>query len=102
MKQNKLYILSFMFLLLWGITSCENESPVESTGVSDANGITLKLSIPHPVTSRAAVTEEAGEDALNENTIQTLDVFIYREGADDCLLYRHFTFSPQLTNIQNY
>ena len=27
MKQNKLYILSFMFLLLWGITSCENESP---------------------------------------------------------------------------
>lgn len=97
MKQNKLYILSFMFLLLWGITSCENESPVESTGVSDANGITLKLSIPRPVTSRAAVTEEAGEDALNENTIQTLDVFIYREGVDDCLLYRHFTFSPQLT-----
>lgn len=97
MKQNKLYILPFMLLLLWGITSCENESPVESAGVADVNGITLKLSLPRPVVSRAAATEEAGEDALNENAIQTLDVFIYREGADDCLFYQHFALSPQLT-----
>lgn len=97
MKQNKLYILPFMLLLLWGITSCESESPVESAGVADVNGITLKLSIPRPVVSRAAATEEAGEDALNENAIKTLDVFIYREGADDCLFYQHFALSPQLT-----
>lgn len=97
MKRNRLYIIPFMFLMLWGVTSCENESPVEPMETEAGSAITLKLSIPRPATSRAA--EESGEDALNENTIKTLDVFIYQEGADECLFYQHFSLSPELTGI---
>lgn len=96
MKRNRLYIIPLMLLMLWGITSCENESPVEQpAGTEAGSGITLKLSIPRPAASRAA--EEPGEDALNENTIKTLDVFIYQEGADECLFYQHFSLAPELT-----
>lgn len=95
MKQSKLYMIPLMLLLLWTLFSCENESPVEPAGTEDVNGITLKLSIPRPTVSRAL--EESGEDALNENTIKTLDVFIYQEGADNCLFHQHFALSPQLT-----
>lgn len=102
MKRNKLYIISLMLMMLWGITSCENESPVESAGAGSesGSGIRLRLSIPQPAVSRAA--EEPGEDALNENTIKTLDVFIYREGAEECLFYQHFTFSPELTGTEEH
>ena len=51
--------------------------------------------MPSSVASRAV--EEPGEEALNENTIKSLDVFVYREGADECLFYQHFAFSPELT-----
>lgn len=95
MKRNKLYIIPLILSLFWGLTSCENDSPIEPTGIKPAGGITLKLSMPRTATSRA--TEEPGEEALNENTIKTLDVFIYQEGADECLFYQHFALSPELT-----
>ena len=96
MKRNRLYIIPLMLLMLWGITSCENDSPAEQpAGTEAGSGLTLKLSIPRPAASRT--TEEPGEDALNENTIKTLDVFIYREGADECLFYQHFSLTPELT-----
>lgn len=95
MKQSKLYMIPLMLLLLWTLFSCENESPVEPAGTEDVNGITLKLSIPRPTVSRAL--DESAEDALNENTIKTLDVFIYQEVADNCLFHQHFALSPQLT-----
>ena len=47
MKRNRLYIIPLMLLMLWGITSCENDSPVEQpAGTEAGSGITLKLSIP--------------------------------------------------------
>lgn len=95
MKRNSPYILPLLLLMLWGITSCDNESSVELEGAKSESEITLKLSLPQPVISRAA--EEPGEDALNENTIKTLDVFIYQEGSDECLFYQHFLLSPELT-----
>lgn len=95
MKRNKLYTIPLILLFFWSISSCENDALVESAEVENAAGIKLKLSIPQPVVSRAV--EETGEDALNENTIKTLDAFIYQEGADDCLFYQHFTLSPELT-----
>lgn len=95
MKRNKLYIIPLIFSLFWGFISCENEALIEPTDTKPANGIILKLSMPRSAASRAV--EEPGEDALNENTIKTLDVFIYREGADECLFYQHFALSPELT-----
>ena len=95
MKRNKLYILPLILSLFWGLTSCEDDSSIESAGTGSVSGITLKLSMPSSVASRAV--EEPGEEALNENTIKSLDVFVYREGADECLFYQHFTFSPELT-----
>lgn len=100
MKRNKLYILPLILSLFWGLTSCDDDSSIESTGIEPARGITLKLSMPSSAISRA--TEEPGEEALNENTIKTLDVFIYREGADECLFYQHFTFSPELTGTEEH
>lgn len=95
MKRNKLYILPLILSLFWGLTSCEDDSSIESAGTGSVSGITLKLSMPSSVASRAV--EEPGEEALNENTIKSLDVFVYREGADECLFYQHFAFSPELT-----
>lgn len=100
MKRNKLYILPLILSLFWGLTSCNDDSLIESTEIEPARGITLKLSMPGSVISRA--TEEPGEEALNENTIKSLDVFIYREGADECLFYQHFTFSPELTGTEEH
>ena len=79
MKRNKLYILPLILSLFWGLTSCEDDSSIESAGTGSVSGITLKLSMPSSVASRAV--EEPGEEALNENTIKSLDVFVYREGA---------------------
>ena len=95
MKRNKLYILPLILSLFWGLTSCEDDSSIESAGTGSVSGITLKLSMPSSVASRAV--EEPGEEALNENTINSLDVFVYREEADECLFYQHFAFSPELT-----
>ena len=67
MKRNKLYILPLILSLFWGLTSCDDDSSIESTGIEPARGITLKLSMPSSAISRA--TEEPGEEALNENTI---------------------------------
>lgn len=100
MKRNKLYILPLILSLFWGLTSCDDDSSIESTGIEPTRGITLKLSMPSSAISRA--TEEPGEEALNENTIKSLDVFIYREGADECLFYQHFTFSPELTGTEEH
>lgn len=101
MKRNKLYILPLILSLFWGLTSCEDDSSIESAGTeASASGITLKLSVPASVASRAV--EEPGEEALNENTIKSLDVFIYREGADECLFYQHFAFSPELTGTREH
>ena len=63
MKRNRLYIIPLMLLMLWGITSCENDSPAEQpAGTEAGSGITLKLSIPRPAASRAA--EEPGEEVF--------------------------------------
>lgn len=94
MKRNKLYIIPLILSLSWGLISCENDFPVEPASVEPANAITLKLSMPRLATSRAT---ETGEEALNENRIKILDVFIYQEGADECLFYQHFALSPELT-----
>ena len=45
MKRNKLYILPLILSLFWGLTSCEDDSSIESAGTeASASGITLKLS----------------------------------------------------------
>ncbi len=47
MKRNKLYILPLILSLFWGLTSCEDDSSIESAGTeASVSGITLKLSMP--------------------------------------------------------
>lgn len=83
MKRNKLYILPLILSLFWGLTSCEDDSSIESAGTGSVSGITLKLSMPSSVASRAV--EEPGEEALNENTIKSLDVsFTVKEQTNVC------------------
>ena len=45
MKRNKLYILPLILSLFWGLTSCEDDSSIESAGTGSVSGITLKLSM---------------------------------------------------------
>ena len=42
MKRNKLYILPLILSLFWGLTSCEDDSSIESAGTGSVSGITLK------------------------------------------------------------
>ena len=66
MKRNKLYILPLILSLFWGLTSCEDDSSIESAGTGSVSGITLKLSMPSSV-GFALLGEKPGEEALNEN-----------------------------------
>lgn len=51
----------------------------------DGNGLTLRVTLPQEKLTKA---QEAGEEALNENKVATLDVFIYRAGEDACAHYQ--------------
>lgn len=37
MKQNKLYILPLILSLFWGLTSCEDDSSIESAGTGSVS-----------------------------------------------------------------
>lgn len=83
-----------MLGVLWTmLTACTKTEVIPATETS-VNGLTLSFSLAGATTTR--VTED-GEDALNENTINSIDIFIFEEGAFACTYYEHFDISPGAT-----
>lgn len=72
--------LTLAALLLGG--SCAKGPGFAEPGGS---GLTLRITLPQEKLTKA---QEAGEEALNENKVSTLDVFIYKQGEDACAHYQ--------------
>lgn len=98
MKRNTLYIVSLLTSFLFICSSCMNEDDIIRT--EESQGITLRFSLYGAVSTK--VTSENGEDSRNENTIQSVDVFIYPEDGDNCVFYQRISISPGATGTGTY
>ena len=79
-------ILSILALaVLTFATSCVKDA---GDPVPAADGLVLRVELPVEPFSKG---QEAGADALNENKVSTLDVFIYKQGQDACSHYERIT-----------
>lgn len=58
--------------------SCARQPGLTEPG---GNGLTLQITLP---VEEATKAQEVGTDALNENKISTLDLFIYKTGEETC------------------
>jgi len=102
MKMNHIYISLLVAFALSVFSSCSNDdsdNPGGKTGSGDEQ-VTLHISVSEPSKNRA-VTEN-GDDALNENKIKTLDVFIYPLGQDNCAFYQRITPATEITGTGSY
>lgn len=101
MKLNNIYIIQFISALVLLLSSCSQEELADQPDAgSDSGKIAIRLSLSQPSITRADT--EIGEDDLNENLINTLDVFIYREDQESCSFYQHITPSPEHTGNGEY
>lgn len=88
-----------LFTLFSIFLACTQEDDMNN-GLTSANRLSLKLVLSASGSTRALV--EPGEDNLNENLINTLDVFIYRDGDETCASYERKKPETDLTNIGEY
>lgn len=89
MKYKIIHSIIILGLLLNSL-SCRKEHQDHSNNKK----LILKLSIPE-INIRSST--EDGEDILNENRIQTLDVFIYQNNDNNCLFYQRISPYPELS-----
>lgn len=99
MKKSMIYKILFLLFTSSVVLSCSREELVNTEGVHDRN-ISVRCSFSSRSVARA--TSEIGNDDLNENRIKTLDVFIYKEGGDDCVFYQHIVPGSELTGVGEY
>ena len=99
MKESMIYKILFLLFTSYVVLSCSREELVKLDDVHDRN-ISVKCSFSSRSVARA--TSEVGNDDLNENRIKTLDVFIYKEGGDDCIFYQHIVPDSELTGVGEY
>ncbi len=86
-------ILSALTLAaLFFATSCAKQPGMAEPG--GTGGLTLQVALPQEQLTKA---EEAGVDALNENKVSTLDVFIYRDGEQACAHYERIVPQAGMT-----
>lgn len=82
----KYSILPILALALFAlVVSCAKQ-----TDYSDPEGgdLSIELTLTKEVLTK---TPEPGDDALHENLISTLDVFIYQDGQEDCIHYQRIS-----------
>jgi len=100
MKRHNIYIILFLSVVLHFFTSCTQDDG-SADDISNGNGdIAIKVSFSK--SSLVKATSENGSDALNENRIKTLDVFIYKENEDVCSFYQHIIPSTEVTGVGEY
>lgn len=88
-----------LFILLPFFLACTQEDNMDN-GRTSVNRLSLKLVLSASGNTRASV--EPGEDKLNENRINTLDIFIYRDGDETCASYERKEPDTDLTNIGEF
>ena len=99
MKRINNYLFLSILTIFILITSCNQEELVHSKQISTKE-LVLKLSLATSNTTR--VTTEPGETILNENRLNTLDVFIYMNGEETCAFYQREKTDQDLTNTGEY
>lgn len=88
MKKNIIYSFFVLAAALLTLSSC-TEAGVALSEDIDPHGLSLSFSL-----GEGTRATEDGDDALNENTINSIDVFIFEEGAFECTFYEHFEITP--------
>lgn len=83
LKNNILPILTLALFAL--AVSCAKQTDYSDPQGSDLN---IELTLTEEALTK---TREPGEDALHENLIATLDVFIYQDGQENCIHYQRIT-----------
>lgn len=86
---NRNYILLSLLTLIFagGTVSCQRELPQDPE-----TNLMLQINLPQEEQAKS----EAGDDALNENRIATLDLFVYKTGDDACAHYQRIPVNPSL------
>lgn len=101
MKQYFGWIVILFTIVSTTFSSCDNgESDVDDIESTTGNGISLKVLISESSQTRALT--EAGEDALNENMIASVDVFIFEENQDSCFFYQHAASPNVISGTNEY
>lgn len=77
-------------LLAAGFLSCTDRTESDTDAGIAGEDLKFTFSLSGQ-TSRAT---EAGEDELNENLINSIDIFIYEQHSDECVYYQRLEFSP--------
>lgn len=98
MKQLNIYIILLLSSFAAAFISCAQDDNTDDTKDTSKGNIIVKLSI----TKALKAAEEVGDDALNENRIKTLDVFIYKITEDECSFYQRITPPTELTGVSTY
>lgn len=100
MKRHNLYIILFLSVISALFASCTQDED-DTDNVSKGNG-DIAIKVFFSKSSQVKATSEIGSDALNENRIRTLDVFIYKENEDVCSYYQHIVPSTEVTGVGEY
>ncbi len=95
-RYNIIWLLLFVMYL---VSSC-SQNELESSDMKQDGDVFVKVFFKKASVARA--TNEVGNDDLNENKITTLDVFMYKEGGDECVFYQHIVPTPALTGVNAY
>ncbi len=74
------------------LVACDNDSDII---YSDGTELSLNLSI-----SGMQTTRSTGDASLNENTVSSIDVFMFREGADEASVHKHFNVQETKVSIK--
>lgn len=86
MKKNFLHIFTILAAAL-SLLACTREP---NLGEEEGEGIVLDFLCVSPTTRAGMNGTREGEDAWNENLINTLDVFLYNDSMN-CIIHRRFT-----------
>ncbi|WP_029902073.1 fimbrial protein [Prevotella sp. 10(H)] len=100
MKRLNTYIIIILSVLAGTFISCSQDDDTNETNSIQKGNIIVKLSVNKANGTKAV--SETGEDALNENRIKTLDVFIYKVTEDACAFYQRITPPTELTGASTF
>lgn len=79
-------ILPVLTLALFAFTvSCAKQTDYSDP---EDGGLSIEFALAQETLTK---TPEPGDDALHENLVATLDVFIYQDGREDCIHYQRIT-----------
>lgn len=91
MIKKHVLLLALTLFTLFFAASCARQ-----LGLTEPEGYGLTLQVTLPV-EEATKAQEAGTDALNENKISTLDLFIYKTGEETCAHHERITPDAGMT-----